>query len=192
MKNVLDSISLLYEKRESSRTQAFTIARAMLKNSKKIISRAHYDDQLKARELREENFRHLSDLKKIVGKNRKLKHDGFVREGVEEFAEADLYLNYVTAGELRLDGRILRFADDDPDIVIAGLCDFTGELTRRAIRISSQERSAEVQKISELVNKIIDKLLEIDLAGYSRTKFDQAKRNAQRLEMMLYELRIRS
>lgn len=191
MKSILSVVTGLYEQRETSRSKAFTLGRAILKNSKKMISRVHYDDMQKAGELRKENYKHFAELQKLIRKNRKLKHDGFVREGMEEFAEADLYFNYVSKGVIDLDKRIVTFAADDPDIIIAGLCDFTGELTRRAVRIASKERAHEVEEISERTNEIIDKLLEVDLAGYSRTKFDQAKRNAQRLETMLYELRIR-
>ena len=192
MSKILDSAISFYKTREKDKSGAFTHARIILRNSKKAISRLHYEDWKTAETLLAEAQASFGALRKTIAKNKKIKYEGFVREGLEEFAEANLYLSFLKTNKPDLDKKIIDFVSDDPDVLIGGLCDFTGEATRRAVRIAGKERLTELVAISETVNQIIEGLLEIDLSGYVRTKFDQAKRNAHKLEMMIYEIRIRS
>jgi hypothetical protein len=38
---------------------------------------------------------------------------------------------------------------------------------------------------------VVENLLRLDLTGYLRQKFDQAKKNLRQLEQILYDLRLR-
>lgn len=192
MNKIIKSAIGFYREREKDKGGAFNHARIILKSSKKAISRLHYEDFKTAEALLAEASESFKVLGKTIAKNKKIKYEGFVREGLEEFVEASLYLNFLKYSKPDLPKKVIDFISDDPDILIGGLCDFTGEATRRAVRIASKERMGELTAISETVNLIIEGLLEIDLSGYVRTKFDQAKRNAHKLEMMIYEIRIRS
>jgi hypothetical protein len=48
-----------------------------------------------------------------------------------------------------------------------------------------------VAQAVDVVGIIIEFMLDLDLTGYLRTKFDQAKKNLSRLEQMTYDLAIR-
>ncbi|MFH1559062.1 MAG: hypothetical protein ABIC19_00875, partial [Patescibacteria group bacterium] len=103
-----------------------------------------------------------------------------------------LFFNFQTKNSVSLDPTDLKQLSHDSDILIGGLCDFTGELTRKAIRRAKKNNNQEIKKYSLTINQIVEQLLKLNLSGYLRTKFDQAKRNAQKLELILYEQRIRS
>ena len=192
MKDILDKTLTAYEKQEEKREEAFLKARLILKSSKKAISRLHFADKKEARKLLKEARKNIEILSKLFQKSNKLRNEGFIKEALEEFVEATLFLEEENGKkELSLIGNIPSLLSDYPDVIIGGLCDFTGELTRKAITRAQKKNEQEVKRNSETVNAIIDRLLELNLSGYLRNKFDQAKHNAQKLETILYELRIR-
>jgi len=49
----------------------------------------------------------------------------------------------------------------------------------------------EIARAHEVVAMSIEFMLDLDLTGYLRNKFDQAKKNFRRLEEMSYDLAIR-
>ena len=53
-------------------------------------------------------------------------------------------------------------------------------------------KAGHVKKCVEMGQEIIGELIEFNLTSYLRTKFDQAKRAAQKLEYVDYELSLRN
>jgi len=117
----------------------------------------------------------------------KLAEEGAYRAALEEYAEALLYQRYLTKGKF---GPINKRAMQ-PIIYLAGLCDTTGEIVRFAVREATEGRIQEVRKALNAVEMTVSFLYEMDLTGYLRTKFDQAKKNLSRLEQMCYDLKLR-
>lgn len=78
----------------------------------------------------------------------------------------------------------------EPSVYLAGLCDATGELVRWAVRQVTVGNPKAVAGVHETVAGVVEFLLDLDLTGYLRTKFDQAKKNLSRLEEMTYDLAI--
>ena len=74
---------------------------------------------------------------------------------------------------------------------MVGICDLTGELVRRAVNQVVQGNTGEAEKIKQAINEIMAELVEFDMTGYLRTKYDQAKRNLKKIEHIIYELKIR-
>jgi hypothetical protein len=64
-------------------------------------------------------------------------------------------------------------------------------MVRYGVRQVTLGNADVVSHIHETVSMIIEFLLDLDLTGYVRTKFDQAKKNLSRLEEMSYDLAIR-
>ena len=80
----------------------------------------------------------------------------------------------------------------DPDIFISGLCDVPGELLRYAIKSATEKNFGEVKRCREAADEIIGELVDMNLTGYNRQKFDQAKQALHKLEQVLYEVSLRS
>jgi len=74
---------------------------------------------------------------------------------------------------------------------LGGICDLTGELVRRAINQAAEGNLQEVDKIKQIINEIMSELVEFDMTGYLRTKYDQAKTNLRKKEQINYEINIR-
>ena len=62
---------------------------------------------------------------------------------------------------------------------------------RRGNRQLQKGKYGEVKKIKEIINDIMTELVEFDLTGYLRTKYDQAKSNLKKIEQIDYEIKIR-
>ena len=81
---------------------------------------------------------------------------------------------------------------DEPDLVIGGLSDFTGELSRQAVLKATEGDAKTVEKVFLTVRDVIEFLLKMNLTGSLRTKFDQAKHNLRKIEEVRYESSRRS
>ena len=74
---------------------------------------------------------------------------------------------------------------------LGGICDTTGELVRLAVNKAAAGDFDEVGKIKQAINDIMGELVEFDMAGYLRTKYDQARGNLRKIEQVDYEIKIR-
>ena len=63
------------------------------------------------------------------------------------------------------------------------------------VRVATNEAAAgkfvRVKEIKELVNEIMAQLVDFDLTGYLRTKYDQARGHLRKIEQMDYEIKLR-
>jgi predicted translin family RNA/ssDNA-binding protein len=116
-----------------------------------------------------------------------LVEEGSYRAALEEYAESLLFRDYLTTGKL---GKIDKRASG-ASIYLAGLSDATGEMVRYATRQVTLGNPEVVAEVTESVTMVIEFMLDLDLTGYLRNKFDQAKKNLGRLEQMTYDLAIR-
>jgi len=64
-------------------------------------------------------------------------------------------------------------------------------MVRYATRQVTLGHRVVVAQVYEVVSMVIEFMLDLDLTGYNRNKFDQAKKNLSRLEQMTYDLAIR-
>ncbi len=156
--------------------------------AKKAIFAMQRDGSAEAEQL-------LSQAQKILlGLNEQYKKDvGIFEEGsykaaLEEYIEAYLFNQYLQKKTI---GKIAGFKVD-PDIFISGLCDVPGELLRYAIKSATEKNFAEVKRCREVADEIIGQLVDMNLTGYNRQKFDQAKQALHKLEQVLYEVSLRS
>lgn len=74
---------------------------------------------------------------------------------------------------------------------LSGICDLTGELVRQAVNRAAQGKYKEVAKIKNMIDEIMSELVEFDMTGYLRTKYDQAKGNLRKIEQINYEINLR-
>jgi len=147
--------------------------------------RENYNEGMTNIKRAEKIFNHLDKVSKGTTK---LRYEGSWRSALEEYAEAKLFAYYLKNKKV-VD---IRNKQIDADIYIGGLCDFTGELVRLAVRRATDKNYKEVKEIKRTIEGVMHNLIQLDLTGYLRTKFDQCKNNLRKIEEITYELSLRS
>ena len=158
-----------------------------LHHAKRVIFSLHRGDMTEARERHTNAENMLKAITKMHKKNSKLLSEGSLKAAMEEFVEASMFLNFVQKKPL---GKITSVSIP-AEVYIAGLADVPGELYRYAIRAATNGDIKTVHACNNLSSEIIGALIDIDLTSYLRTKVDQAKSAAQKLEHVVYELSLR-
>lgn len=130
----------------------------------------------------------LLDLNKKFKSDQRLFDEGSYRAALEEYVEAVIFNSYVHAKPI---GKI-KGLEVDSDTFISGLCDVPGELYRYAIRAATARDFPLTKKCYEYAQEIVGELMDMDLTGYHRNKFDQAKQALHKLEQVVYEVSLRS
>ena len=67
-----------------------------------------------------------------------------------------------------------------------------GEMLRYAIKSATERKFEMVEKCFATAEEIIGELVDMDLTGYNRQKFDQAKGALNKLEQVRYEVSLRA
>jgi predicted translin family RNA/ssDNA-binding protein len=173
---------------EIGRREVIKLAADAQHFSKRAIFALHRDDTKEADRLLSDATTQLSKIRDMVAEQARLNEEGSFRAALEEFAEAALYRAFVQNGKV---GR-LEMDWIDQDIYLGGLADLTGELQRRQVRKATERKLDEVKELKNAIEEIVTVLLEMDLGGYLRTKFDQSKNSLRRAEEVLYETTLRS
>ncbi len=176
-----------YHGYNDARRHLIATSNEALSKSKRAIFAYHRDDAQEAQELLSQAEALFTQAERKFTKFPGLSHEGAYKAALEEYAEALLYGNWLTTGKF---GKIHERAMS-PVVYLAGLTDATGELVRYAVRQVTLGNTKEVARVHQSVTMVIEFLLDMDLTGYLRTKFDQAKKNLSRLEQMSYDLAIR-
>jgi predicted translin family RNA/ssDNA-binding protein len=125
--------------------------------------------------------------KKVVGTDRRLMSEGAWRAALEEFAEAAMYRDAMFAKIIGIPKEIA----DDPDVILGALSDVTGECVRSCVLAATRRDMKEVKRLSDIVRDGVAFLLELDLTGPLRQKFDQAKQNLRKVEEIAFDLSLK-
>lgn len=173
---------------DRSRRALQALSSEILSGSKRAIFALHRDDRAAAAAELKGAREKLAAGWKLVKAESRIAQEGMWRAAQEEFAEADLFAQYVSKGTVN---KVAGVADD-PDVFIGALSDLSGELSRRAVLLASERDTKAVERIFADVSDIVHLLLQMDLTGSLRTKVDQAKQNLRKLEEIRYDLAIRA
>ena len=185
-KKFIQKLKKDYQKRESERRQIISLSNIVLHDSKRVIFALHRDDIKNSEAQLKEIEKVLQNLGKKFGYNR-LAEEGAYKAGVEEYVEAKMF--YLFRKGKKLDE--IKEANLGYDSYLGGICDTTGEMVRFAINQAAGGKFKEVEKIKDAINGILAELVEFDMTGYLRTKYDQAKTNLRKIEQIDYEIKIR-
>jgi predicted translin family RNA/ssDNA-binding protein len=158
-----------------------------LNASKRAIFELHRGDAAQADALLTEADGLFAQARERIATNPSLDGVGAYRAGLEEFAEAKLYRQFMAKGAVGG----LEYPDVDDDIYLGGLCDLAGELQRRQVAVATAGDLDGVGRIKDAIEEIVVALLAMDLEGHLRTKFDQAKNALRRAEDVLYDVKLR-
>ncbi|MEK9152764.1 MAG: hypothetical protein AAB692_05350 [Patescibacteria group bacterium] len=186
-KNFFASLKERYHAHERGRREVIGLSAAAQSASKRAIFASHRDDSSGADRLLSEAADALKKVRTLFDGRAELADEGSYRAALEEYAEAKLYARYLASGDVgALDDENI-----DYEIYLGGLSDLTGELVRRQMRAATDGNLDQVRKIKDMVEEIVVQLMDMDLTGYLRNKFDQAKNSLRRAEEVLYEVTLR-
>ncbi len=175
-----------YDRQEAERRQIISLSNAILHGSKRVIFSLHRDDIKKAKDLLAEVEKTLLSLERKFGHSRIIQ-EGAYKASVEEYVEAKMFYRIMTGEKVDKVNKIKL----DLGSYLGGICDLTGELVRRAVNKATSGEVKEVDKIKKAINEIMTELVEFDMTGYLRTKYDQAKNSLKKIEQIDYEIKIR-
>jgi len=126
-------------------------------------------------------------INKLIKKNRNLTNQSFYKEAVEEYIEAITFYNFVNKSKREIPD----FVETEPEGIISGICDFTGELVRRAITIASVENFKQILLYKKVIEDIAEELTKIGFRGKLRRKYDEVERNLRKIEDILYDIKLK-
>jgi len=160
-------------------------SRDVLKLSKQLIYTIHRKDMKEASNLITEVKKERQNLDKIASKNKKLFYEGSYSQAIQEYVEALTYYSYIKNKKIQTIS-IIKVSEED---YLMGICDLTGELTRKAVTIAHKDPK-EVQKIKNIVEEIFGEFIKFDLRnGNLRKKSDSIKWNLKKLEEVMYDIK---
>jgi len=131
--------------------------------------------------------RTLRSVQALLTRQPLLATEGFFREALEEYVEAKAYLSFLTGGRLTIPS----FIPLDTDEALGGVCDFTGELVRKAMSIADTTHLKEIESYVRITQSIMDELSHVSFSGKLREKYDDLERNLVKLERIAYEIKLK-
>lgn len=182
----INSLKKNYLKKNKDRRQIISQATVVLNNSKKAIFALHRRDLKLAAEKLKESDKIIKSVLADFGLAR-ASEEGAWLAGLEEYAEAKLFFSFISTGHI---GRI-KEVKLPLESYLGGLCDLSGELVRLAINEVIEQNLDAVGKIKDTINEILNELIDFDLSGYLRTKYDQARNNLKKIEQINYEINLK-
>jgi len=159
-----------------------------LHKSKQSIFCLHRDQISEAEKLLIQVEEILKKLRSNLKKAPDLNYSGAYKAALEEFLEAKLFYQILKFGRIQ-PVKNLNINFDD---YLAASCDLTGELVRKIIFFVTKQKPEKARQFKEFIAIIIEELIQFNLTGYLRHKFDEAKRNLKKAEEILYDLEIRN
>jgi len=152
--------------------------------SKKAIFALQRDDKTLANDLLKKSEKLLGELNKKYKGNPRVLSEGSYKACLEEYVEAVLFKQFLNGKKL---GKVAKFHVDE-NVYIGGLCDVPGELLRYAIKSATERNYDMVSKCFAVAQEIIAVTMDMNLTGYNRQKYDQAKGALNKLQYTAYEV----
>lgn len=174
-----------YKEKEKSRRQIISRSNEILFQAKKSIFALHRNDTQLATEKLQEMEIALKKLEKKFGFTR-LKEEGAYQAAVEEYVEAKSLAAIIDNKKIKAVSGI-KIAYDS---YLGGLCDLIGEMVRLATNRSTKGDYKSAAILKDQAETIMSELLDFDLTGYLRTKYDQARGHLRKLEQISYEIKL--
>ena len=165
------------KKREEKRERAIRTSRDTIKLSKEIIYAVHRGDMKKA-------DTKIGDIKKKLADLPKEEITGIVSVAKQEYVEALSFFHFVKHHKIltRTELGVETYE------YLAGMCDFSGELVRKAVKCVVDGNPKEAKVIRDFVDELYGEFLEFDLADWElRKKYDSIKYNLKKLEDLMYD-----
>lgn len=156
--------------------------------AKKAIFAFQRDSVDEGKECLAKSLEMLQSLVKKFKSETGIFDEGSFKAGVEEYIEAKLFSDFLFDKPLDQ----IKELPVDADAFVSGLCDVPGEMVRYAIKSATEREFGMVKKCYEASEAVINELIDMDLTGYHRQKFDQAKQALNKLQQIVYEVSLKN
>ncbi len=158
---------------DTARERQIRVARDVIKLSKLVIYSLHRNDVLEAK-------KHAIAMQKLVKLLSKSSYDeGIGRVAFQEYVEAMAYLSFMVSNKIPSQKNLNVLTED----YLMGLCDFTGELVRRAVQDVIRGNRDDALKVRNLVEELYGMFLKFNLRnGELRKKADSIQWNLKKLD----------
>jgi len=187
-KTSMQKLKKQYKMHRTMRHKLIGASNDLLRLAKQAIFSLHRNDKAKAKKNLDEIKKSFQDLQKgLLKKHQELTLQGAYLAALEEYVEADLFYQALNGKKIG----VIKGVDIGAEQYIGGICDMTGELTRRAVIKATEKDFSSVEKYTAIVEDAVGALLQFDLVGQYRQKYDDAKRNLKRLEGIRYDISLR-
>lgn len=187
-KALLNKLGKQYQTHRTMRHKLIQESNAVLREAKQAIFSLHRLDKVKARKQLDGVKKSFQNLQKdLLKKQPELKLQGAYLAAIEEYVEAELFYQAMTIGKVSE----IKGLDIGADQYLGGLSDLTGELTRQAVLRATEQDYETVEKYFNITQEVVGAMIQFDLVGHQRQKYDDAKRNLKRLESIRYDISLR-
>ncbi|MEA3399387.1 MAG: hypothetical protein U9R00_02655 [Patescibacteria group bacterium] len=188
----LEQMKKKYDQDDSLREKAIKSSRNILKPSKKAIYAIHKEDIPLAENLINEARKAIKESWDIVQES-SFESVGMLKAGIEEYVEAKCFLSFAKKEDIPLKKELEEEFLIDEKTYLGGICDFVGELIRRAVLKASKKDLEELKRIYETIEEIYGLYLDFDFrSGDLRKKFDSLKYHLAKIESIKYDLSLRN
>ncbi len=170
-----------YKQKNISRQHIISASAPLGHSAKKIIFALQRGENQK--KPIQKIFLDFSKLIKKYNQDRLLREPSF-RAALEEYIEAIFFSAIINQQKISPLSNI----EVDADLYLGALSDVTGELVRKVTNVISEGNYLEAKRLITAGQMIIDELLDFDMTGNLRTKYDQARNNLRKLEQLNYEI----
>ena len=187
MDNLIKKSIKEYQKKQDLIYNLQKLSDQVRARSKKVIALLRRDNIKEGKKIIIEIEDIIKEINKIFKKNKSLTGQNSYKEGIEEYIEAITFFNFLTKSKKRIPG----FVITGPEEMISGICDFTGELVRKAITVASVENFKQLSFYKKVVEEIADELTRIGFKGKLRQKYDEVERNLKKIENILYDIKLK-
>jgi len=172
------------EASDKKREDVIAKSREVVKQSKTAIYALQRGDMKTAASV-------LAEMKKGIAVLSPFSDDsalaGTIKPAIQEYVEAACFNEFVNSGKM-LPRKAIGVS---PEHYIAGLCDLSGEIVRKAINTAINDDTATVVNAKKFVETLYYGLLQLDLRnGELRKKFDGIKYDLKKMEDILLSLKM--
>lgn len=167
---------------DNNREKIIESSRKIIKESKLVIYAVHRGNL-------DEAAKHVTKIKEMMKKLPENNFDtGMANVARQEYVEALVFYYYVKENKIISKEEL----GVDTYAYLLGLCDLTGELMRKAVNCVIKDKIDDAEKIRDIVDELYHEFLDFNLRnGELRKKSDQIKWNLEKLENMMYDLKIK-
>ena len=183
---LLSQLKKDYRQHEAERRQIITATGNILFIAKKTIFALQRGETDAAAKQLLENEKSLKKLEQNFGADR-LRREGSYKAAAEEYIESRTLYDFLKNKKISA----VKKLELDYEAYLGGICDLIGELVRYATNRAAAGEFKSVPEIKKAAAAIMAQLLDFDLTGYLRTKYDQARGHLRKLEQMDYEIKLR-
>jgi len=182
----LEQLKTDYRANESERRQIISASNNILFEAKKTIFALQRQDFKIAEAKINEIEKSLKNLEERFGFER-LHREGAYKAAAEEYLEGKTLFLAVKNKKIEA----VKGLHLDYESYLGGICDMIGELVRFATNQAASGKFTEVAKTKKLAEDVMGQLIDFDMTGYLRTKYDQSRGHLRKLEQMAYEIKLR-